>query len=705
MKNQFDHVQSLNRKNIKKKNAKNKLIYNAMIAGVITSGLFVAETKVNAESVNVTDSTGGYEEVAPRIGINFGFTDKFNKLSADEDGIHIATAGESNTWLNIGLISQFKQTIYLDPDLADQFFLTPNYTDYISGTISRPSTFLGWGDVTEDIKDVWDARTGIISGYETMGYDPDTHSITYYTPNYLIQLSSVDIAIDLKIDLARWKEDNPRDNMVIRKDNYSVRSVTTSADWIVIGGSGTISGELSSEGIYNTWIENPVETTTLLTSDDQNFYGNGKQDLVNEHDTDYFVELLVNGVPRDTIGMDEDGNWEYDFGSFLREGDIVTARVKGVHQYVLRNGKRYTKYSGITYHSTGTDIVDYEDWVVSNPIVHQAYTGEYLVTGLNLPQNRQAGRTYDLVLTIEGQEVLRRENISNDFEFSSMWIVDGSPAPLPEGAVVEAYVIGKQDGHEDKVSSTTTMIVENIDDYDQWEVQAARVDPLKEDDQLISGSVPLQSRAYERSYNLELLVNGRLVNTEEDIPVTSRSYVFAYDVNELNLDLSYGDEVTVRVVGQQPDVANPSQIRTKAVETTVNVDDTTGYNNWVVNQPKLNDIYVGDNVITGSHEQDDTFGRTYSLDVYINGELVEKNVPINASGEFEIPLDAELNLGDEVSIVVNGHQENRDDKQSDMVAVIIQEPIDTDSDADSDSDSDSDADADADSDSDSDADA
>ncbi|EAE0774445.1 hypothetical protein AUZ40_16360, partial [Listeria monocytogenes] len=239
----------------------------------------------------------------------------------------------------IGLISQFKQTIYLDPDLADQFFLTPNYTDYISGTISRPSTFLGWGDVTEDIKDVWDARTGIISGYETMGYDPDTHSITYYTPNYLIQLSSVDIAIDLKIDLARWKEDNPRDNMVIRKDNYSVRSVTTSADWIVIGGSGTISGELSSEGIYNTWIENPVETTTLLTSDDQNFYGNGKQDLVNEHDTDYFVELLVNGVPRDTIGMDEDGNWEYDFGSFLREGDIVTARVKGVHQYVLRNGK------------------------------------------------------------------------------------------------------------------------------------------------------------------------------------------------------------------------------------------------------------------------------------------------------------------------------------------------------------------------------
>jgi len=162
MKNQFDHVQSLNRKNIKKKNAKNKLIYNAMIAGVITSGLFVAETKVNAESVNVTDSTGGYEEVAPRIGINFGFTDKFNKLSADEDGIHIATAGESNTWLNIGLISQFKQTIYLDPDLADQFFLTPNYTDYISGTISRPSTFLGWGDVTEDIKDVWDARTGII---------------------------------------------------------------------------------------------------------------------------------------------------------------------------------------------------------------------------------------------------------------------------------------------------------------------------------------------------------------------------------------------------------------------------------------------------------------------------------------------------------------------------------------------------------------
>lgn len=60
--------------------------------------------------------------------------------------------------------------------------------------------------------------------------------------------------------------------------------------------------------------------------------------------------------------------------------------------------------------------------------------------------------------------------------------------PLTEGAVVEAYVIGKQDGYEDKVSSTTTMIVENIDDYDQWEVQAARIDPLKEDDQLIRWS-------------------------------------------------------------------------------------------------------------------------------------------------------------------------------------------------------------------------
>lgn len=424
MKNQFDHVQSLNRKNIKKKNAKNKLIYNAMIAGVITSGLFVAETKVNAESVNVTDSTGGYEEVTPHIGINFGFTDKFDKLSADEEGIHIATSGESNSWLNIGLIAQFKQTIYLDPDLADQFFLTPNYKDYISGTVTRPG-FIGLGSSTEDIKNIWEQNSILRS--ETMYYDPDEHAIRYYTNNYTIQLSSVDISIDLKIDLARWREDNPRDNMIIRKDSYSVRSVTSSADWIVIGGSGTISGELSSEGIYNTWIENPVETTTLLTSDDQNFYGNGKQDLVNEHDTDYFVELLVNGVPRDTIGMDEEGNWEYDFGSFLRDGDVVTARVKGVHQYVLRNGKRHTKYSGITYHSTGTDIVDYEDWEVSNPIIHQAYTGEYLVTGLNVPQNRQAGRTYDLVLAIEGQEVLRRENISNDFEFSSMWIVDGVP--------------------------------------------------------------------------------------------------------------------------------------------------------------------------------------------------------------------------------------------------------------------------------------
>ncbi|MCG4775107.1 hypothetical protein L0O83_18645, partial [Lawsonibacter sp. DFI.5.51] len=63
------------------------------------------------------------------------------------------------------------------------------------------------------------------------------------------------------------------------------------------------------------------------------------------------------------------GDWDFDFGSYLNPGDVVTARVRGKEKYENINGIRPTKYSATTHASDATNIVSWEDWKVAEPSV------------------------------------------------------------------------------------------------------------------------------------------------------------------------------------------------------------------------------------------------------------------------------------------------------------------------------------------------
>ncbi len=71
-----------------------------------------------------------------------------------------------------------------------------------------------------------------------MNYEEDGKKIVYKTPNYTTSLSSVTIETDLFIDLGKWRKETGR--LVERENDYVIRSRTSSADWLTIGGKGSI---------------------------------------------------------------------------------------------------------------------------------------------------------------------------------------------------------------------------------------------------------------------------------------------------------------------------------------------------------------------------------------------------------------------------------------------------------------------------------
>ncbi len=139
----------------------------------------------------------------------------------------------------------------------------------------------------------------------------------------------------------------------------------------------------TEESILDSWIENPVEETTLyrLEEEPAYFYGNGLQDERNEHPTTYSVELLVNGEVYKELTMKEDGSWEFDFGDYLSDNDVVSAKVKGVEKNTNGNGIINVKYSDERFAVNETDIISWEDWEVAAPVINQAHEDEFIIQG------------------------------------------------------------------------------------------------------------------------------------------------------------------------------------------------------------------------------------------------------------------------------------------------------------------------------------
>ncbi|MBO0451839.1 hypothetical protein [Candidatus Enterococcus murrayae] len=608
----------------------------------------VVNTEKHQPTLLDLDAQTKLDAIEPTMNLNTGFTDTFRTLTADGDVLHVSTKGRSGFSAGVG--AQFKQEIFIDPEIADEFFSTPNYEKYIRGTVTRPS---GLGTTTNKIEgDLWNKKTGLFNS-ETMYYEANGQKIVYKSPNFTVNLSSVTLQTDLYIDLGQWHKDTNR--LVERKDSYSIRSRSSSADFITIGGKGSIVSVVNGESILDSWIENPVEDTTMYRLEEQPsfFYGNGLQDEKNEHETDYVIELAVNNQPYREIAMDEKGDWEFDFGTYLKDSDVVSARVKGTEKYTNNNGKVNTKYSDFVYAINETDIVPWKDWKVEAPAIAQAYEEEFLVQMTTPVQNRQLNRSYQLEVTLNGEEIYKKENIKDDVDVVVPYI-DG----LKDGDVVEATITGKQSGEADKTAKSQMVVVkEETDGYEDWEVQPAVFkNTFSAAETIISGFIPIQNHAGERTYDYELYVNDTLVDSEKDIEAVLKSYPFEAEVDEL----APNDVVKVVVIGHQDKKAD------KVVETTQVVNDKTDWNDWKITTPTLNEVTDADHALTGNTGSQSTeFGRTYAIEAFVNQKSVGTiDVEADKEFKFDLPQDVKLAENDEVAIKVIGSQAGREDKYS-----------------------------------------
>jgi ketosteroid isomerase-like protein len=619
------------------------------------------EAPKNKHTIQMTNTPiiENQNETAPYANLNTGFKDSFQELSADEDVLHIHTKGKSS--FSAGVSAQYKQEIFIDKEITAEFFSTPNFEKYIRGTVTRPS---GLGSATKSIeKDVWGKKVSVFNS-ETMNYDREGQKIVYKTPNYTTSLSSVVIETNVFIDLGKWRKDTGR--LVERESNYVIRSRTSSADWLTIGGKGSIVSVVIGEPILDSWIENPVEETTLqrLKEEPSYYYGNGLQDEVNEHPTNYFVELLVNGKVYKELTMKEDGSWGFDFDDQLTKTDIVSARVKGIEKNSNGNGVRNIKYSDEIVTVDETDIIPWEKWNVEAPKLIQAHEDELIIQGSTPSQNHQLNRSYKLSVALNGKEIYKKENLKDDTDILVPYIKG-----LVKGDKIEAMIVGSEEGKPDKTSRTTEMIVssENKDDYDEWEVLAPvlQTDSLNEDSTKIKGQVPVQNRTAQRYYDLLLYVNDELVSIQSSIDVSLKPYPFEADVAALNV----GDKVVAKVVGHQDDKES------KSAETKAVIIDSTDYQSWQINAPTLNSVTDTDRVLTGEiGEQDLGYERAYTLVAAINGaQFCELEVEPSQEFTVELPTDIVLTENDEVSVTLIGKQPKRENKYSEEVVQLVED--------------------------------
>ena len=629
-------------------------------------------TGANIEALNVDSTTNNYSGISPAIGLTT-FKDTYKELEADADTLHIHTKSHGN---GTAALQAYRQEISIDSDIADEFFNTKDFQKYISGTVKRSKDSVLGGTKTMDIqKDLWDKSS--LFNSETMNYDSKHKVIYYKTAQYTVQIASgIDIEVDMNIDLGQWAKDTGR--LVERKPNYSI-TAKTDANSLAIGFTNKIVGSVSSDDILDSWIENPVEDTTLyyLTEKNSYFYGNGLQDEINEHPTDYDIELMVNGTPFKYIQMaSEDGgtnsrsemikkgDWDFDFGSYLNPGDVVTARVRGKEKYENINGIRPTKYSATTHASDATNIVSWEDWKVAEPSVPVLYEDDLIIPFHAPVQNQQLNRSYKLIVTVNDQEVYNKA-VKDETDTNVPYL-----SGLVEGDVVKAKIVGSQPGEPDKESSEITTVVTSQDNegYDDWEVQKAVINgPLYEGATVISGYVPIQNRAAGRTYDLKVYIGDELVIDDKDIDVALKSYNYSYSLTDLKDlkegTLNYGDKIKAVVTGHQPNGENNVVYDDKSVESELTVSDNTGYASWEVNKPQLNKMVDTDTVITGNiGEQNIEAGRTYKVALSIDGGEPIYVKP-KADGSFELK-EVVLKEGSQVSATVIGSQDNREDKES-----------------------------------------
>lgn len=652
---------------MKETNRKKMRVKTVMATSLIIPALLVAPLATSANmihpeaSVDTQRSLQASTGISPLISIGTGFSDKFKNVSNDDGILSIQTKASA---LQIGFVTQAKTTLTIDPEIASEFFSTPDYKQYLSGSVDRLSG-LGIGNSNISIQKLWDKKTGAVSGYDTAYYDKKTNGIVFKG-----NLSAVSAKqyqnIDFKIDLERWSKDTGR--LVEREPYYNFKVQSGGADLGINWSWGAAESVLIGDSIpEDSWVENRVTPTTITSEDETTFTGTGLQPMTNEHDTNYFVTLEAKGKKYKNIQMDDKGNWSKTFDEPFADGTEVKAVVEGTETETNGNGIINTKVSAPNFYTVGEDATTWADWQIKAPTLSDAYDEETLISGRLPKQNRQNDRSYEVVVTVNGIEK-QRQTISAEGGDLMAPLFDET---LTKGDIINATIIGHEDGQSDKESTVVeTVVQENKDgqeSWENWQVVPTIMQDLTSEDTVVSGTIPTQNKFNGRSYDLEILVNDKLVIVEKGY--TARGGEFETELPE-NLTLQPGDRVSTVVVGHE----DGSEDKLSEA-TTVVVADASNHAEWEVASATINEVMDTDTTITGTiPEQDTMFGRTYAINLSLNGTIVQtETVDADSPYNIKLPAAQKLAVDDKVSVTVIGHQDNFDDVKSKETTTIVKD--------------------------------
>lgn len=627
-----------------------------MMVPLVASADIANKEVTKSQLNNITNSAG----IAPLASMGTGYSDKFKSLK-NTDGI-LTINTNSSALLAVGVATQTKTTITVDPELASEFFSTPNYKQYLGGSVDRLGN-VGIGNSNVKIQKLWDKKTGALSGYDTAYFDEKTSAIVIYSVVSVISANQYQ-NVNLQIDLDKWSKDTGR--LVERKDFFNFKVKSGNADLGINWSWGAAESVLKGEDVPdNTWVENKVKPTTISSEDESTFTGKGYQPMDNEHDTNYFVTLEIDGKKYKNIQLDSEGNWQKTFDKPLGNGTVVKAYVEGTETETNGNGISNTKVSTPTFYTVGEDATAWADWEIKAPTLSDAYDEETIITG-NVPeQNHQNGRTYESVVTVNDVEK-QRAVITGE---SGSLVAPLFDEVLQKGDVVKSYIIGHEKGETDKESLITETVVqenkEGQESWENWTLVPTKLDAVLSGDEIIKGKIPIQNKFNGRSYDVQVLVNDKLIATEKGF--TARGGDFSVSVPD-SIKLKYKDKVTAVVIGHEIDKEEKNSEDTIEI-----VGDGTNHDKWQVAAATINGVKDTDTFLSGTVPAEDTkFGRKYDVEVAINDKVaVKQAVTPDSDYKIELPKDMKLAAKDNISVSVVGHQADFDDVSSDKVSTVV----------------------------------
>ncbi|MGX7418189.1 adhesive domain-containing protein [Carnobacterium gallinarum] len=320
-----------------------------------------------------------------------------------------------------------------------------------------------------------------------------------------------------------------------------------------------------------------------------------------------------------------DGTIKVDLGdAVLKEGDTISTIVQG-----MNNGKTKDSDPVVTTIDPAA-TTDWDNYVVNKPTINPVKAGDKEVTGkVELTKPVPAGTTFEAVVTLpDGTKVTGTVAADGTIK------VDLGDAVLKEGDTISTIVQATNDGKTKDSDPVVTTIDPATDssDWDNYVINKPSVNPVHVGDTEVTGEVELTKPIPDGS-GFEVIVT--LPGGTTVTGTLNDDGTFTVDLGDTVL--KDGDTISTIVQGTNNGKTKDSDPIVTTIEPKVN----TEWDNYIINRPSFNPVYVGDTEITGEANLNMPIptGTTFMANVTLpNGTVLEGDVAVD--GSFTVSLES-----------------------------------------------------------------